>query len=384
MIEINRKEDCCGCEACLQVCPKRCISFAQDEEGFFYPKVTIENCIECGLCERVCPVVNQTPDVKESIAIYAAKNPDEKIRKESSSGGIFTMLAEKVINRGGVVFGARWNEKWEVVHDYSETVESLAAFRGSKYLQSRIGDSFALVKHFLKGGREVLFSGTPCQVSALRLFLSKEYENLLTVDFICHGVPSPKVWSLHLDEIVKKRKIGTIQSISFRDKTIGWDQYKFAIKGSNSNFSEFSRSNVYMRGFLRNIYLRPSCHRCPSNSFKSGSDILIADFWGLNMLHPDFDNNSGVNLVVINSLKGEVVFNDLGARYISSNKKAYRYNSSIYKSSNPHPKRSIFFETLAVDSKRAMPYVRAITKDPLILRIKVILYKLRKLFFKRT
>lgn len=192
MIEIKDKKDCCGCSACVQKCPKQCISLKEDNEGFLYPEVDKSMCINCGLCEKVCPVLHQG-ESRKPLKVYAAKNQDEEIRRQSSSGGIFTLLAEKTIQDGGVVFGARFDEHWEVKHDYTETIEGLAAFRGSKYVQSRMEDNYRKAEMFLKQGRKVLFSGTPCQVAGLKRFLRKYYGNLLTIDMVCHGVPSPLV-----------------------------------------------------------------------------------------------------------------------------------------------------------------------------------------------
>lgn len=189
MIHIEDKSRCCGCAACMQRCPKLCITMSEDEEGFLYPKVDVSLCIDCGLCEKTCPVINQD-EPHEPFAVYAAKNKDEKTRRESSSGGIFTMLAEQTIKSGGVVFGAKFNEQWEVEHGGVETIDDLAALRGSKYLQSRIGETYQEAERFLKEGREVLFSGTPCQIAGLKKYLRKDYPALLTVDVICHGAPS--------------------------------------------------------------------------------------------------------------------------------------------------------------------------------------------------
>lgn len=203
MIYIKDKKDCCGCSACVQRCPKQCISLHEDAEGFLYPNVDENICIGCGLCEKVCPVVNQS-DEHEPLAVYAAMNPDESIRMQSSSGGVFTLLAEKVLAEGGVLFGACFNERWEVVHDFVETKEELARFRGSKYVQSKVGDTFRLAEDFLKQGRTVLYSGTPCQIAGLKLFLRKSYDNLLAVDFICHGVPSPGVFRTYLQNEINR------------------------------------------------------------------------------------------------------------------------------------------------------------------------------------
>ena len=205
MINIVEKKDCCGCSACVSKCPKQCISMIVDNEGFSYPYLDKENCIDCGLCEKVCPVINQN-EPKKPLRCYAAINPDENIRVKSSSGGIFTMIAEYIIAEGGVVFGAAWNKNWQVEHTYTEVKEGLKVFRGSKYIQSIIGDSFIQVELFLKVGRKVLFSGTPCQIAGLKKFLRKEYNNLITVDFVCHGVPSPGVFRWYMKEELKKRK----------------------------------------------------------------------------------------------------------------------------------------------------------------------------------
>ena len=203
MIDILNKKDCCGCSACVQKCPKQCISLKEDNEGFLYPQVNQQECISCGICKKVCPIIN--PNEKRTpLQIYAAINKNEEIRRQSSSGGIFTLLSEEILKEGGVVFGARFDENWEVKHDYTENVKGLVNFRGSKYVQSRIEDNYKKVETFLKQGRKVLFSGTPCQIAGLKRFLSKEYDNLLTVDFICHGVPSPKVWRLYLYETYRK------------------------------------------------------------------------------------------------------------------------------------------------------------------------------------
>jgi len=201
MIQIKDKSVCCGCSACVQICPKQCISLKEDKEGFLYPTVNHAFCVECGKCEKVCPELHPF-EVHEPLKVYAAKHQDDAVRKVSSSGGIFTLLADMVIDEGGVVFGACFDSDWSVVHDFTETHEGLQAFRGSKYLQSRIGNTYRQAEVFLKAGRKVLFTGTPCQIAGLKKYLHKDYENLLAVDFVCHGVPSPLVWKKYLEEII--------------------------------------------------------------------------------------------------------------------------------------------------------------------------------------
>ncbi len=198
MIEIREERDCVGCEGCVQACPVKCISKRKDTLGFVYPVVDKEKCIDCHLCEKVCPVINQNT-VRRPLQVFAAKNRDEEVRLKSSSGGVFTALAAWIIEEGGVVFGARFDKDFKVIHDYTESVEGLKAFQGSKYVQSEIGETFKEAAQFLKEGRKVMFTGTPCQIAALRLFLRKDYgDQLITVDVVCHGAPGPAVWQTYL------------------------------------------------------------------------------------------------------------------------------------------------------------------------------------------
>ena len=364
MIEIKDKKDCCGCSACVQKCPKQCISLKEDDEGFLYPVVDKEACIDCGLCEKVCPVLHQGEPHKP-LKVYAAKNQDEEIRRQSSSGGIFTLLAEKTIQDGGVVFGARFDEHWEVKHDYTETIEGLAAFRGSKYVQSRMEDNYRKAEMFLKQGRKVLFSGTPCQVAGLKRFLRKEYEHLLTVDFICHGVPSPGVWRKYLKETVArmcdKNSVSTdpismedahVESISFRDKSSGWKKYSFALTLSATSRSgvkntvslcEVFPQNTFMKGFLSDLYLRPSCYACAAKSEMSGSNITIGDLWGAPSIIGNEDDDKGTSLVLINKDRCKVdAF--LWMKEIDY-QAAFVYNPAVERSARMPDKRSSFYDS---------------------------------------
>lgn len=300
MIKITQKQQCCGCSACVHICPKHSISFQEDKEGFLYPKVDLETCVDCGLCEKVCPIINQDSE-REPQKVYAAKNDNENIRLKSSSGGVFTLLAEKIIEEGGVVFGARFNENWEVIHDYTDTIEGLEPFRGSKYVQSAIGESYKQTETFLKTGRKVMFTGTPCQIAGLRKFLRKDYESLLTVDFVCHGVPSPLVWRMYLKEEIKRygKDITAVEDINFRDKNTGWKTYSLSIKlADNIIASSVFTDNNYMRAFLSNLSLRPSCYSCPAKSGKSGADITIGDFWGIENVLPELDDDGGMSILL--------------------------------------------------------------------------------------
>ena len=219
-IHLASTDTCSGCAACVSVCPTGSISMKEDREGFLQPHINTKTCIGCHKCEKTCPILNpiEIPNDFETQA-YAAINKDEDVRMRSSSGGMFHALAKWTIEQGGVVFGARFNDQWEVVHDYTETIEGIEPFMRSKYVQSRIGDTFKQAKQFLEAGRWVLYSGTPCQIGGLKAYLKKEYEKLLGVDLICHGVPSPGVWRAYLKEAIKG---DTLLGFNFRDKKNGW------------------------------------------------------------------------------------------------------------------------------------------------------------------
>ena len=233
------------------------------------------------------------------------------------SGGIFTELSELVINNGGVVFGAKFDKDWNVVHDYTDTIEGLAQFRGSKYAQSKITNSFVQVKSFLGLGREVLFSGTPCHIAGLRRFLGREYGNLILVDIVCHGVPSPLVWNDYLASIKLTREI---DSISFRHKDTGWSCYSFFVKykGGHEETKEVYPSNIFIKGFLKDLYLRPSCYHCPAKSGKAHSDITIGDYWGINDVLPKFNDEKGVGLILLNTDKGSESYEGINPNQIET------------------------------------------------------------------
>lgn len=309
MIDIKNKKDCCGCHACVSVCPKHCISMQTDEEGFLYPLPDLNVCIHCNRCDMVCPVIHPG-ELRLPIKVYAAKNKQKEIRQKSSSGGVFSLLAEEIIQRGGVVFGAKYNDHWNVVHAWTDTLEGTAAFRGAKYVQSVIGNTYQETRSFLKQGRWVLFSGTPCQIKGLLNFLGKVYEKLVTVDIVCHGVPSPLVWQTYLKSINPDG--GKITMLSMRDKSDGWKQYRMLIQ-TDSRLLYFGKAahNLYSQGYLADLYLRPSCHACPSKNGRSKSDCTLGDFWGIRNYFPEMDDNGGVSLVLVNSLQGLNFFQGL-------------------------------------------------------------------------
>ena len=351
MIQITDKSKCCGCSACVTSCPAGCIDFNEDEQGFNYPIVDNGRCINCGLCEKVCPCLNQGKPLPPK-KVYAAINPAENKRLNSSSGGIFTIIAEWVLGNNGIVFGVRFDRNWNVIHDYTESVDDIDKFRRSKYVQSYIGETFRQVRKFLNAGRLVLFSGTSCQIAGLKRFLNKEYENLLLIDVVCHGVPSPKIWREYLKYIIRPKGVdgkntvlsfpndmSIIKDISFRNKKEGWKKFGFELRmaapkaAQNSVLNSVKKldeedvvffqtvnENLYLQGFINNLYLRPSCFACPSKSGKCNSDFSLADFWAIDRFAPSLNDDKGVTLLYVNSQKGESLLGNLNLYLVELDK----------------------------------------------------------------
>ncbi len=314
MIKIEKKEACCGCYACANSCPVHCISLEYDEEGFSYPKVDTKKCINCGLCEKNCPMLHTEPDKKIEPVAYAVNNKDEEVRWTSSSGGIFHAVAKEIIKEGGVVFGSALVEGGRrAEHRWVEKEADLAALRGSKYIQSAILNTYSEAKEFLTSGRKVLFTGTPCQIEGLKTFLGKEYENLFCMDIICHGVPSQKVWEKYL-AYQEKRAGAKVKEVCFRKKIYGWKGFSMYLKFENGK--EYHRpfaEDIYMNVFLKDVCLRPSCYQCPFKKMTSQSDLMIADFWGVGEVVSDMDDDRGTSLLLIHSQKGAEMFEKMKA-----------------------------------------------------------------------
>ena len=314
MESICESKLCTGCAACSQICPQGAVKMAANDEGFQYPNINKELCTDCGLCRKKCPV-NETMDTgstkqdnADSIKhkAYACFSRDDDVRAGSSSGGVFSLLAQSVISRSGVVFGAEFDGDFRVRHNYAEKADGLEALRRSKYVQSDTENTFIKAKEFLNAGREVLFCGTPCQIAGLKSFLNKEYDNLLTCDLACSGVPSPKVWKMYLDFMSDRYK-SKVFSASFRDKTEGWSCYNMRIDFENgSRYIDKAKHETFFIGFGKNIFNRISCFNCLFRMQNTKADITLADFWGIDKQNDsDFLDNKGVSLLITNTEKGE-------------------------------------------------------------------------------
>ncbi len=307
MILFEHKQDCCGCGACANICPKGAISMQPDEEGFLYPVIDSQKCVDCGACLRVCPLRQPRPEGDAAPLAFGAKHRMEEVRMQSTSGGLFTALSEPFLREDGVIYGAAMPDARTVRHIRADHRAGRDSCRGSKYCQSDTGDTFARVKADLLAGRQVLYTGSPCQIAGLRTFLGRDYDNLTTVDFVCHGVPSPLLYRQYIDFLEEKTG-AAVAAYVFRPKDRAWGSKKGhvekAILADGRAVTDTMASNVWKHLFFCDLALRPSCHRCRFSSLHRPGDLTIADFWGVNAKDPAFADGKGVSFVLVNSDKG--------------------------------------------------------------------------------
>lgn len=304
---VQEKESCTGCGMCAAICPASAIQMQPDEHGFLYPTVDTVKCTDCGLCARKCPV-STPPQVSACTDVLTGYAKDETLLSDSSSGAIFPVLAAEIIRRGGIVFGAAFDKNFDVVHTSAETLSELAALCSSKYVQSRIpADCYSQVKQTLAAGRWVYFSGMPCQVAALKSYLGREYETLITQDTACHSVPSPMVWKDYAAELEKQHD-GNLTGFSFRNKATGWEGYYIhATFDNGGEFQQPAAKNPYQRGFIKGLYSRSSCFSCKLKGIERCSDITLADYWGVKGIQPEAYNPLGTSLILLHSDKGRAL-----------------------------------------------------------------------------
>lgn len=280
-----------------------------------YPSVDAEKCVNCGACDLACPYQNEQTSLQSESEFpysFAAYNKDFNVRMQSTSGGVFSALANHVLQEGGCVCAARFDEDahWKVIHDFAYTTEELVPFRKSKYVQSDVGLAYRQIKKLLREGQNVLFVGLPCQVAGLKHFLHHDYDNLLTLDLICMGIASPFIWAEYLHAFEPEH----IKQITFKDKSIGWyhtDWRMIFEYGNNLRKVSKGRENHYMFGYLDRMYYRPSCYSCLFKQRNSYSDITIGDAWGLEHITPEFIDNKGTSVIIVNTLKGDKVIKSI-------------------------------------------------------------------------
>lgn len=358
---------CTGCSACADTCPKSAITMMPDQEGFLRPVIDGDACVDCGLCQRSCPILHPPACLDREPQLWAVINKNDHDRSVAASGGVFILLAQEVLKKGGVVFGAAFQSDFSVAHEAAETKEKVLRFCGPKYAQSRIGSTFRQAKDYLDQGRPVLFSGTPCQIMGLRTFLKQDYPHLLTADIICHGVPSPGVWKKYIEERARKDAGSPPEWVTFRSKVNGWSKYEMVFRYREGEYRVRHGEDPFMRGFLRELYLRPSCYQCAAKGSRRPSDFTLGDLWGCSSLCPDLFDDKGTSLVMIHSDKGQVLWEDLSEQILAEpvTDDAFRYNPAAVRSVEPHPDRALFFHRFA-DCGDLSALILELTPDPVV------------------
>jgi coenzyme F420-reducing hydrogenase beta subunit len=364
MIDIKRKEECCGCGACYDSCNSNAIVWMTDEEGFSYPSVNRDVCTDCGLCERVCPIINKTSLIDRhkdySPTVYGVYHKDDEIRVSSTSGGAFWGLAEGFVKTDGYVSGAIFHDHFHVRHYLTNDLEELKKIKGSKYVQSDCRGIYRQIKKILMSGGKVMATGLPCQIAALHQYLGKEYENLITVDLICHSVPSPMVFERYISYLEDKYG-STVAKYHPKNKEYGgWHKYAFKATFENGKvYHKNGYDDKYVKAFVGsdNICARPSCFECPFKNVPQPSDITIGDFWGIDKIDPSFDSPKGVSKIVVNSAKGAMYFDGLN----SFESRQYDVDVSIY--NNP-PSYTMLRAVNRPDAQRRSSFMKDVKEIP--------------------
>ena len=309
------KKHCSGCSGCYNICPKECIEMQQDEEGFLYPRIDEEKCIKCNLCSKVCPYNNIGKDNElGAVKAFACIHKDIEVVKKSTSGGAFTAIVESICKEDYVIFGAALNKNVIVEHRYITSIKDIDSFRSSKYVQSYIGKSLKDVKTFLDEGKKVIFTGTPCQVAGVKSYLRKDYENLITIDLVCHGVPSPLVFEKYKEDMEKIHN-SRVKDVNFRDKTRKWDEHNMTIRFENGViYTKRGVDDAFEVGFYKHLYHRPSCHQCPFSRIPRVGDFTLGDLWGSDEMIPKVNSKKGISLLVSNTKKSKNFLKEIRKR----------------------------------------------------------------------
>lgn len=353
MVDRVDSKECCLCGNCKLVCPTQAITFSKKENNFFYPNIDFEKCIECNKCEKVCPVLKPV-EQQELLKSYAIKNREVDELKKSSSGGVFVALAQSVLAENGIVYGAAFCADFEVRHVAISNEKELHRLQGSKYVQSKLGDVFEEIKQYLRQGKTVLFSGSPCQTAGLKSYLGEEKTNgiLYSVDFICHGILSENLFQEYIKYLENKRK-SKIISFCFRDKTYGWVDSGPRIEYENGKSDHWPLyEDLYMQGYFQGLCMRESCYTCAFKNYRSGSDLTMGDFWGAEQLMPDFYDKNGVSLLCIQTRRGEELFNKAKEKFTIREEDIdilAKYNQGLFYPFNKGSKSALFNELAQKD-----------------------------------
>lgn len=314
MIKLFKKKiDCCGCAACMNICPKKAITMKTDLDGFAFPEINKDLCIECGLCNKVCAFQNVSVPNKEPLKTYVAINKKKDVLLNSASGGLFAALAFLIFEKNGIVFGCAYNENMKPEHVCVENPLDMKKIQGSKYVQSDINTSYSEVKKHLNDGRWVLFTGTPCQIAGLKSFLGKDYHNLITADLVCHGVPGTAFFEDYIKYMEEKLK-GKVIDFKFRDKSKGWGLNGKVVYKKNGKIFEKSVPTItsyYYRYFLKGDIYRENCYECKYACSSRVGDFTIGDYWGIEKAHPEIETKNGVSVLLVNSEKGVGLIEEL-------------------------------------------------------------------------
>ena len=375
-------ERCVGCGSCVSACPAQCLTLRCNNDGFWYPILDEVRCAKCGLCIQSCPVLTQKEYSEYEKKVFAIQAKDEGVVEKSSSGGAFYLLASKIIKDGGYVCGVEVDKDSKIRHTIVADLEGLDRLLGSKYVQSEIGEIYTSVQALLNSEKKVLFSGTPCQVSGLLSFLGKKYDNLLTVDVICHGVSSPYIWQRYIEYQENKHK-SKVVNVSFRDKTNGWKNYGMRLSfGNGESYFNPMRNDAFLSQFIENLCLRETCYACEFKGYSRNSDITLGDFWGKDESYPELKGDKGHSLVIVNTEKGKAVIEanaDLNEGYEVGIEKVLQHNNAYFYSVEQSPYRTRYIKSVTRQpfDKATKKYLRIIS---LKRRVRFYLRKFKSFF----
>ncbi len=387
----NEKKDCCGCSACMNVCPVKAIIMKPDEDGYTFPKIDNKICIDCGLCEKVCAFQNVPVSENEPIATYVAVNKNKDILLSSSSGGLFGALASLIFEKDGVVFGCAYNNDMVPEHICVNNLTDMKKIQGSKYVHSSINHTYSEAKKYLNDDRWVLFTGTPCQIAGLKSFLGKSYGRLITADIICHGVPSAGFFKGYIKHLEEKFN-GKVIDFKFRDKSNGWGLMgKVVYKKNNKLLKKIIVPIIsyYYNYFLKGYIYRENCYECKYACGGREGDFTMGDYWGIEKAHPDIETKNGVSVLLVNSKKGMALVKDL-SKYLdfklSDFEKAREQNIQLKRPTAKSEKREKILSIWREGGYKAVAdeYYKANKKTFMALRFKMLVPPSVKSFIKRV